>query len=196
MSLAYRDEMMQAARMVPGTDAGRFELSSRVQAEAFIPPASLFATGVLEWRDRGGGGDDGTGATEPKRQLPEEVASAGATQGRAKKLRRRNTKWEWPLHWQQLCSAKRLFPAVCNAVHVALDGVRTKALGEINQYCCSIPRLFLALWLPVQAGLVIRLFKALALSVTSMMLVSGPRPAGHVLNIDLSALAHGLGQDG
>ena len=69
-------------------------------------------------------------------------------------------------------------------------------LGEVNQYCCSIPRLFLALWLPVQAGLVIRLFKALALSATSIMLVSGPRPAGRMLNIDFSAHAHGFGQDG
>jgi hypothetical protein len=38
--------------------------------QAFIPPAFLFATEVLDWRDRGGGGDGGTGGIDPKRQLP------------------------------------------------------------------------------------------------------------------------------
>ena len=47
-------------------------LSRRLQrrVQAFIPPAFLFATDVLDWRDRGGGGDGGTGGIDPRRQLP------------------------------------------------------------------------------------------------------------------------------
>jgi hypothetical protein len=144
-SIQYKDEMMRAAKLAPGVNAARLEVAGRVLAQARIPHTGGFTEASPKEPDP---------RTDPVQvpdlDMEEEPGVPTSAEKVEPVIRPLNTKWEWPVMCQQLYSARRLVPHILNALHIAMDGVRLKALGEINLYFCSVPSGLQSFWLPVQ----------------------------------------------